>query len=43
MKKLILLSPVGYTEKPENFDIKRVKVINLKDENGRKIPNMGPP
>ena len=43
VKKLILLSPVGFTQKPDNFDIGRIEVIDVFDDNGRKIPNKGPP
>ena len=38
-----MLSPVGYTQKPEDFDIKRIEVINVFDDDGRKVPNKGPP
>lgn len=43
VKKLLLLSPVGYMQKPEDFDLKRVEVITVYDENGEKVRNKGPP
>jgi len=43
VKKLFLISPVGFSEKPKDFDIKRLEVVTTLDENGNEIQNKGPP
>lgn len=43
VKKLLMLSPIGFIEQPDNFDIKRMEVVTIYDENGRKLANKGPP
>ena len=43
VKKLFLISPVGFSEKPKDFDIKRIEVVPFFDENGNEILNKGPP
>ena len=43
IKKLFLVSPIGFMKKPENFDISRLQVVKLLDANGKKVPNKGPP
>jgi cardiolipin-specific phospholipase len=43
VKKLFLISPVGFSEKPKDFDIKRIEVVPSFDENGDEILNKGPP
>ena len=43
VKKLMLISPIGLMQKPENFDVKRVSVVPLRDKDGKAVENKGPP
>jgi len=43
VKKLFLISPVGFSEKPKDFDVKRIEVVSQYDKNGDEILNKGPP
>lgn len=39
----MLISPIGFMEKPEGFDISRIEVRPFQDQNGREVPIKGPP
>ena len=42
VRKLFLISPIGFMQKPDDFDIKRMEVVPLYDKEGAAVSNKGP-